>query len=469
MNFRMRMLTDHRRQLNALLSDTSREQACFLVCRSARGDGETLLLVHEVLPLHEGELLIHAPDQLSVSPAAMLRMARYAQRTESALCMVHTHPMSVGQVGFSWADDIGNERTFDFLNRILPGRPNSCLVWDRGLQCVAGRVYTAPNAWYAISSVDIVGEDRWQRLRDRKINEVFSVAEEFDRQARVLGGEGQSFLGQLRIGVIGCGGIGSVVATLLGHSGIKDITLIDFDHVEASNLPRLLGASKMDAIDKVAKTEVIQRTLAEIDPTIRVHCIDKPVEDPSILLQLVTLDAIICATDDTTSRAYLNQLCQQYYVPLIDLGVQFVADMVTGKLVREIGKVNLTLPATPCLACVGHIDSRVLEEEGLTSERRAQRRAEGYVRGLDVPEPSMMMFNMQVAAKGVQLLIAWITGLHTVDSHTYERLSFLGLTGHIGSTRTRKRGEHNCPICASASVILGAGDLHEMLVMPRPK
>lgn len=155
-------------------------------------------------------------------------------------------------------------------------------------------------------------------------------------------------------------------------------------------------------------------------------------------------------------------------MPLLDLGVQFVANPETGQLVREIGKVNLVLPGSPCLSCVGHLDGRVLAEEGLPPEVRNQRREEGYIRGGDIPEPAMMVFNMQVAARGIQLLLAWATGLHAVDVSTYERVSFLGLAGSQRISHTRKHADGECPICAAVSLIRGAGDRHSMLVRPRP-
>lgn len=84
MNYRMRMLAVHRCQLRNLLSDMSKEQACFLVCSVAQGSDETILLVREVLELSSQDLQIHAPDQLCVAPRAMLRAARRAQVSISA-------------------------------------------------------------------------------------------------------------------------------------------------------------------------------------------------------------------------------------------------------------------------------------------------------------------------------------------------------------------------------------------------
>lgn len=61
-------------------------------------------------------------------------------------------------------------------------------------------------------------------------------------------------LGRVRVGLAGAGGLGSNCAMLLVRSGIKRLTVVDFDVVEASNLNRQLympedvGRPKVDAL-----------------------------------------------------------------------------------------------------------------------------------------------------------------------------------------------------------------------------
>lgn len=465
------MLEVHRRALRVHLADMTREQACFLVCGTAKGsDDETILLVREVLPLGPADLRVHAPDQLSVEPSAMLRVARRAQELGGSVCMVHTHPMCAGWVEFSDADDYGNQRTFEFFTRMLPGKPNSCLVWDGTLEYVQGRVYTSPSSWRPIHRVEVVsGARRFAHgSRAAPPQKIVEKEEQFDRQARLLGKEGQQCLGKLRGGIIGCGGIGSLAAVLCIHSGIEDLLLVDFDKITTTNLPRLIGATPSDV--GIPKVEVLKRYLSAHRPGARIETAQVPVEQPDLLPDLASLDFVICGTDDTTSRAYLNQLCHQYYIPILDLGVQFAADPVTETLVKEVGRANLMFPGTPCMACSGQINSQKLQAEGLPPDEREKRRREGYVTGVDVVEPSMMVFNMQVAARGLQNLIAWVTGLVPASLEEMDLFRFLGLGGaESGMRRVRKRSLHACPICSEASVLQGTGDRIGMLVAPRPE
>ncbi|HYD78942.1 MAG TPA: ThiF family adenylyltransferase [Paucimonas sp.] len=466
MKYRMRMLAKHRYQLRQLLGDTTREQACFLVCGTAQGRDEKIILVREVLALEPGDLLIHAPDQLSVNPDAMLRVARRAKKLNGSICMVHTHPMCHGEVEFSRADDYGNIRTFEFFSCMLPGQINSCLVWDAPLECVAGRAYESVQSWKKISAIEVVSGECRSVHHERK-HQRFEIGQIFDRQARLLGKEGQHHLSTLRVVIVGCGGIGSVASSLLVHSGIRHITLIDFDKADVTNLPRLLGSNPMDVQNGRNKADIARRYIQDHVPDVEVIVLNHPVEEPSIVSHLVSADLIVSCTDNTTSRAYINQLCHQYFVPVLDLGVQFGADVESGKLVKEVGRVNLMLPGSACMCCTGHIDPQRLALESLSREDQEKRRAEGYVIGSDVEEPSMMAFNMQVAARGIQLCTQWITGLKPIDTTAYEAFRFIGLNGEPGMKPVRKRSDSQCLFCGVNSSLLGVGNLASMLVKPR--
>lgn len=468
MKTRMRMLSVHHRQLRDLLQDKSREQACFLLCSTAQGDDETILLVNEVVPLSAEDLDVHRFDQLSVSPAAMLRIARMAQRTKRAVCMVHTHPMSVGAVAFSLADDIGNDRTFEFFHRMAPNLPHSCLVWDGGLTCCAGRVHHSAHEWTPISTVSVMNAANLRVFHDSiPTADGADVGREYDRQARLLGKAGQRLLSAQRLVVVGGGGIGSIAAPVLGHSGVRHLTLIDDDIEKEENLPRNIGATPIDVQARRLKVDVVARYLRECFPTAVIRPLPTVVEDPKILAALVSADGIVCGTDNTTSRAFLNQLCNQYYVPVLDLGVQFAADPETGELVKEIGKVNLVLPGQACMLCTQHINPKILHDEGLTPEQRV---AHGkYVEGVDEHEPSMMVFNMDVVARGLQLLAFWITGLAPVDPLAYERIHFLGVGAARGVRTVKKMRGGDCPYCGDQSCVLGVGGREPMWVHARKR
>lgn len=77
--------------------------------------------------------------------------------------------------------------------------------------------------------------------------------------SQFLGQQELCRLESVRIGVAGCGGIGSNAALLLARSGIRQFLLVDFDRIEASNLnrqqyfPEDVGQFKADVLAKTLR------------------------------------------------------------------------------------------------------------------------------------------------------------------------------------------------------------------------
>jgi molybdopterin/thiamine biosynthesis adenylyltransferase len=74
----------------------------------------------------------------------------------------------------------------------------------------------------------------------------------YDRQARLFGDAGQDILARAKIGIIGLGGAGSLLAEYLGRLGVGEFVLADPDRAEITNLPRLTAALRLDAMTWLA-------------------------------------------------------------------------------------------------------------------------------------------------------------------------------------------------------------------------
>ena len=75
---------------------------------------------------------------------------------------------------------------------------------------------------------------------------------------------------EMEVAIIGCGGLGSFLALMLVKTGIKELTLIDYDKVEEHNLPtqmfrqRDVGKLKVEAL----KEQLLEHAPAEINVSI---------------------------------------------------------------------------------------------------------------------------------------------------------------------------------------------------------
>jgi adenylyltransferase/sulfurtransferase len=136
--------------------------------------------------------------------------------------------------------------------------------------------------------------------------------DQFDRYKRHLtlpeiGLPGQQALLSARVLLIGAGGLGCPLAQYLAAAGIGTLGLVDFDHVDASNLHRqvLFGTADVGR----AKTEVVAERIAAMNPDVRVERHDVQVTSENALELLETYDVVVDGTDNFPTRYLTNDAC----------------------------------------------------------------------------------------------------------------------------------------------------------------
>lgn len=107
----------------------------------------------------------------------------------------------------------------------------------------------------------------------------------------------QEKINNLKILLLGLGGGGSNILTLLAGLGPKMIRMVDYDRVEASNLGRQLLYREADIGEK--KTVVAKRSINEMNSNINVETVDKKIIDVNDVVELTEgIDIIVCAIDE---------------------------------------------------------------------------------------------------------------------------------------------------------------------------
>lgn len=202
----------------------------------------------------------------------------------------------------------------------------------------------------------------------------------------------------LRIGIVGLGGTGSVVAQQLAHLGVPDLLLVDPDVVEPSNLNRLVGAAIGDV--GLPKADVAAREERITNPACRVEPLRGDVVDDDVARRLLSCDFVFSCTDTHASRMVVSQLAYQYLVLAIDMGVSItVAD---GRVTHVTGRVQMLAPGLECLVCTGALNYETIRREMLTP---AQRAADPYVQGVHEPQPAVISLNSTMASLAVTMLL----------------------------------------------------------------
>ena len=107
-------------------------------------------------------------------------------------------------------------------------------------------------------------------------------------------------LKKAKICILGLGGLGSNVATLLARSGIGYLKLVDFDIVEASNLNR--QQYRISHIG-IKKTEAIRTIIKEINPFVEIEVLNKKVDRENILSVVEDIEIVVEAFDRAETKA----------------------------------------------------------------------------------------------------------------------------------------------------------------------
>lgn len=455
MNYNLRMTREVHRRLAALLrAALPSESVCFILCRRFSGLDAVTFLTDELIEIPVEEFRMQGPDIASVSAPAMAAIAKQARLGEHVVVMAHLHPGTEGWAEFSAADHIGNARSFAFFHQRVKSPEHIALVFDEPINTCRGLVYFGDGTTAALSSCLVVDEETRRDLL--LAGESEGMHSSFARQAMLLGTAGQQRLSALRIGIVGLGGIGSLISTLAVHHGFQKMVLIDDDVLEDTNAPRVIGSTPVHLEARTLKVDIAASYALAHNPAAEVLRITDCVESDEARAALLGCDVIVICTDNTTSRAFLNQLAQQYLIALLDLGVEFVVDEKR-TIANEVGRINLARPATPCLVCSGQIDFRRLAAEAVPKEERE--REGSYLRGMDDPQPSMMAFNMEVAARGMQILIGHITGAMPTGIEVLEQRTFFRRRGGSLSRLVAKRGDAGCIVCGAQGVVGKGNDV----------
>lgn len=120
----------------------------------------------------------------------------------------------------------------------------------------------------------------------------------------LVGKEAISKLSKCNVLIVGLGGVGGITAEMLVRSGIKRLTLIDFDKISSSNINRQIVALENN-LGKI-KIEELANRLKEINSNIELTLIAKKLIKENIQ-ELITerFDYIVDAIDSVKDKADL--------------------------------------------------------------------------------------------------------------------------------------------------------------------
>lgn len=142
-----------------------------------------------------------------------------------------------------------------------------------------------------------------------------------------LGGIGQRRLRAAHVAVVGAGGLGAPVVLALAAAGVGEITIIDDDDVELSNLQRQImhrcsdvGRPKVDSAVRVA---------ADLSPETTVHAKRVRLSSADAADLLAGADLVIDGTDTFETRLEVAAAAERLGIPLVWGVIQEFAAQIT--------------------------------------------------------------------------------------------------------------------------------------------
>ena len=174
------------------------------------------------------------------------------------------------------------------------------------------------------------------------------MRERLQRLVPILGEEGMGNIEDTELVVVGCGGNGATFCNLAGLCGFRRFALIDDDAVEEVNRNRLWVAPSDVGLPKI---EIVKACLERFDPQIRVHTLQKRIQDPEAIGYLEAHpDAfLICCVDNNEARRFIMECFADH--PILDLGAGVLIEK--GNVEFLGAQASLYLPGQPCLFCRG--------------------------------------------------------------------------------------------------------------------
>jgi tRNA A37 threonylcarbamoyladenosine dehydratase len=145
---------------------------------------------------------------------------------------------------------------------------------------------------------------------------------DFDRRfggiARLYGEGALARLAKAHICVVGIGGVGSWAVEALARSGVRQLTLVDLDHVAESNLNRQIHA--LDSTLGQAKVAAMKERVALINPACEVVTIEEFVTTENAASLLPRCDFLVDAIDQVRPKAALIAHCRDIDLPVVTTG-----------------------------------------------------------------------------------------------------------------------------------------------------
>ncbi len=173
---------------------------------------------------------------------------------------------------------------------------------------------------------------------------MYSEIDRYSRQVLFpeIGPEGQKRLGKSFVVIIGCGALGTVIATTLVRAGVGRIRIVDRDFIEYHNLQRQVIFDENDVRNQLPKAIAAERHLKAVNSSIEIEGVVADVNYANIERLVEGADLILDGLDSFETRCLINDASLKHGIPWI-----------YGGAISSYGMTMNIIPGeTPCFRCL---------------------------------------------------------------------------------------------------------------------
>lgn len=429
------------------LNRTDAERMAFGYCSASSSGCMTRFLLKEIeLPAdqdyaeqHEARVVLNAAGTV-----------RYLVRATGAAAFLdaHSHPFP-GMPHPSETDEWAAQKQYTSLQTPSPGAGLIRIIRSADSRIWASVHTGADTEPHALREIRVHGTEGWEIVVP--VNAATRRSQEGARELdhRTLACLGETGLAQTRsltVGVIGVGGVGSMVVRLLAGV-VGSLIIIDPDKLEAHNAPRVWFAGEHS---KGSKVLAAKRALRTAFPELKVRTSTDSFPSTRTKELLGEVDFLFVCPDHNAVRYAASRFAAHTFTPLVEVGC---GGRARAGVLSALGyHVRLQTPGGPCLACNG-LDLSKLEDPSTTEEKKRI----GYLEEGDEVAGELAGLTTRAAADAFDVFLRYCTRYAGKPPlHIYgDALHFktLDLTGSYAAGR-------ECPTCGPAvsGVLRTGGD-----------
>ena len=384
----------HQKVFEYLFPEDKLESAAILLCNQGTGKYYHRLIVAEVLylPHHlcdRTENFVSWPFAELLPPEKISDIDRRGQ----SIITIHSHPS--GFKGFSEVDNRNDQELFPSVcNWFDDQRQNGSAIMLPDGSIIARTVDLQGN-FSDMKGVSVVGNDIriWKPQKPKKRTPYQN------KLSQTFGSGTLDLLHNMRVGVVGCSGTGSIIIELLVRNCVDELVIVDNDVLEEKNLNRVINSTINNARKRQPKVLAIKGAIEKIGMKTRVDAYKGLTDSRKVVEALVDCDVIFGCVDSAFGRYHLDCITSAYLIPYFDVGVNLEADGKGGITAADAVSHYVHPEGESLLSRGAYTMDQVKAEDWQRKDPDyySKQRASGYLAAVGEEQPAVMSLNMQAA------------------------------------------------------------------------